>query len=113
MALTLVVNGNQSSANDINQVINVLQQPSGGQEKGGYYLDSWSNAASDEVGYWINSLSKNVTPVSVSLDTSIDTTTFCNAPSTNHLNTYGFHVYTISNAAALKFYVGGIYTLQY
>ena len=113
MALYTVSSGNTINATDINQLVNVLMQPSGGQEIGAYYLDGWASGSGQEIGDWVSTLSRGATPVSVSIDTSIASPYNINSPSTNSLNSNGFHVYATSNGSSSKCYVGGKYTLQY
>ena len=108
MALPAVA-GNTIMASDLYQ----LCQPAGATEKGAYYIDSWSGASGDEGGNWAMAQSRGATPVSVSIDTSISGPTTCNSPSTNLQDQYGFHVFTSSTAAAVKFFVGGVFTIQY
>jgi hypothetical protein len=113
MALTLVSSGNTIYATDIDQIINVLQQPSGGTEAGSYYITGNASNTSS-LGYFVSSLSRVSSPVSVSINTSITSPSNCNSPSTDHLNANGFHVYTtISGGASIASNVGGGYTIQY
>lgn len=99
----------------LNQASAILQQVSGGQEKGGYYITgNGSNGAS--LGTWIGSLSRGTNPVSgtsITLDTSMQTPSFCNSPSVDHLTANGFHVFTQMTATQLAANVGGLYTIQY
>jgi hypothetical protein len=113
MSLNTVANGNTIFAADINQLVNVLQQPSGGQEKGYYYLNGWGTASGDVFGYGVPLESRNATPVSVSVDTSVQAATNVVAPATNALTSSGFHVFTNTTGVNANGYVGGIYTVQY
>lgn len=113
MPLNVPVNGGTVFATDVSQLTNIFQALSGAQEKGGYYLNGWGNAASDQIGAWVPSRSYFSTPVSVSLDTSVQAATNCAAPSTNSLTVNGFHASTTSTAANTAMYVGGVYTIQY
>jgi hypothetical protein len=114
MALTTVSNGNTANASDLNQVINVLQQPSGGQEKGTYWLGGNGYTTNAYIQQSISSLSRVSTPVSVSIDTAIQ------APIGNltnilagTINSGGFHVYGQVSSASSNAYCGGNYTLQF
>lgn len=90
-----------------------LAQPSGGQEIGGYYISTWGNAGNDVFGYFVSSVSRNSTPVSVSVDQSYNAASGVNAPSTNTLKSTGFHVYTGTTGVTTNANVGGQYTLQF
>jgi hypothetical protein len=105
--------GQVSSPNGLNQLVDILQRRVGQQETGAYYLDSWSAAVGDEMGAWVQSQSRGTTPVSVSIDTSLQVNSFCNAPSTNTLTSNGFHVFTTASSINNKMYVGGLYTINY
>lgn len=113
MGLTTVTNGNTAQANDLNQVINILQQPSGGQEKGQYYLNGWGNASGDYISYWLSSLTRVAVPISVSIDTSIDISPNLNSPNTGHLSANGFQVNATLKAASVNEHCGGNYTIQF
>lgn len=113
MSLNTVANGNTLFANDINQLVNVLQQPSGGQEKGSYFLHGWGGASGDTLAGWFPSLSRGTTPVSVSIDTSIQVASNVNAPATANLNATGFQVFTGTTGATTNAQVGGNSTIQY
>lgn len=113
MALTTVTNGNTANANDLNQVINVLQVPAAGTETGEYVLSQGCHASADFVSAWCASQSRNTTPVSVSVDTSIGAPSNCNAPSTFKLSNKGFQVVTTSTAATANASVAGLFTIQY
>lgn len=108
-----VTTGSTINAADINQLVNSAQRPSGGQETGSYYLNGWSNASTDNISQWIPSLSRGASPVSVSIDTSIQAAVNVNAPSTEKLNANGFHVLTTATGATVSGYVGGAYTISY
>ena len=114
MALYTVTFGQVSSPTDLNQVVNVLQQPSGGQEKGKYWLAGGSYAVNAVISTYMPSLSRNTVPVSVSADTADFSPTSCNAPTTDHLSANGFHVWTNSTAITTNnLNVAGNWTIQY
>jgi hypothetical protein len=71
MALTTVSTGNTINASDLNQIINVLQRLTTQSETGAYYLgySSWQTGALGSL--WIPSLSRNATPSSSSVDSSL------------------------------------------
>ena len=114
MSITYVANGATSSNTDLNQAVNVLQQPSGGQDAGHYYLAGagYTNGAMDMT--YVPSQSRGVTPVSVSIDTSDNSGSgYLAAPATNFLKSYGFQIYANTNGAQSNAQVGGKYTIQY
>ena len=113
MSLTLVVNGNNVNATDINQVINVLQQPSGGQEKGHYFCGGNSYATNGYITIYMPSISRGSAPVSVTIDASDVAASNVNSPSTQHLSANGFEVYTTSLGPAGAGNVAGKYTIQF
>ena len=113
MSLNTVTTGNTILASDVNQLVNVLQRPSGSTETGQYFLAGWTNAASQVVSVWISSLSRNATPVSVMIDTTLGKTSGLNAPGTSNLSANGFQAFCLSSAAANNQSCGGAYTIQY
>ena len=113
MALYTVTTGNTINALDVNQLVNILTQPSGGQEIGTYYLNGWGSASGQNIRQWMASRSQGETPVSVSVDTSIATPNSINTPTTEKLSQYGFHVKTTTTGATSSGYAGGLFTIQY
>ena len=112
-SLNPVSTGNTILAADINQLIYVLQRPSGQTEVGSYFLTGVGTSGITGLGGWVPSQSRNATPVSVTIDTSLQSPTNCNTPNTFHLGQNGFQLatqYTSSTSAAN---VGGNYTIQY
>lgn len=101
------------SAAFLNAIERVFVQSSGGTELGGYYLTAWASTSNQSMGAWVPSLSRGATPVSVSIDTTIQSASLCGAPSTDHLNANGFHVYANSSSAASAMNVGGNWTITY
>jgi hypothetical protein len=114
MTLYQVSTGQTVNASDINQLVSTLQQQPGGQELGTYYLTGVSPAGGiTGLGAWCPSQSRGSSPVSVSINTSIQSPVNLLTPTTDHLSSYGFHVfagYTAGNTAAN---VGGTFTIQY
>lgn len=108
-----VSTGNTIAAADIDQLVNVLQEPSGNTETGGYFISFAAYVNSGVSGTWINSLSRNSVPVSVSVNTSVNSPSNCASPSTDHVTANGFHVYTFSTGINASCNVGGVYTLQF
>lgn len=109
-----VSTGATINANDLNQVINVLQAPSGAQENGTYFLTGTGTSGITGLGAWVPSLSRTSTPASVSINTSIQAPVNCNSPSTNNLSSNGFHVATAySTASNVAANVAGNFTIQY
>ncbi len=114
MSLYLIVNGNQSTATDVNQIIDVLQQPSGGQETGQYYLQGGAGGSGWTVSNWIVSLSRNATPASVSINTSTQSPAAnAGTPSTPILYTSGFQVTFLTTGSTNTARAGGGWTIQF
>jgi hypothetical protein len=113
MALYTVSSGQTINAADINQLVNVLQCPSGSQEAGQYFIVDWANSSNEFFGQWISTRSRGSTPVSVSVDTSLGLSGNANPPSTNHLGSSGFQLYTSSTSASNNIGFGGNWTVQY
>lgn len=113
MSLYTVSSGTTINAQDVNQLVNVLQQQSGGQELGKYYLTFNASASGYFGSVWIVSLSRVSTPVSVTIDTSIANPVFCNNVATSNLGTAGFQIFAQSTGANGNCRVGGVYTIQY
>lgn len=109
MALPAVA-GNSIYASDLYQ----LCQPSGGQEKGKYWLEGNSYASGADITYYLSSQSRNATPVSVSIDTADRVpTTNLNAPAAANLTASGFHISASTTATSLNEFCGGNYTIQF
>lgn len=112
--IAYVANGQTIQANDIDQAILALQQSSGGQDAGHYYLAGagYTSGAMDMT--YVPSKSRGTTPVSVSIDTSDNSGSgYLAAPATNFLKSYGFQIYANTNGAQSNAQVGGKYTIQY
>jgi len=113
MSLYQVVTGAFINAADINQVVKILQQPSGGQETGKYFLIDSSYAVGASTGDYISSISRGATPVSITIDTADQAPSNCNTPSTSHLTSNGCSVSTTSTAINTTMQAGGNYTLSF
>jgi hypothetical protein len=114
MSLVTVSTGQTIAASHVNQLVNVLQVPSGGTETGGYFLTFAAYVNNAVGGTWINSESRGVSPVSVSVNTSVQSPNNTGSPSTDHLTVNGFHVYAFANnGVQTSCNVGGVYTIQY
>lgn len=104
------VAGNTLLAADLYQ----LCQPSGGQEKGKYFLEGNFYVSGAYCTCFIPSLSRGSTPISLSIDTADNApTSHLNAPSNDHLTASGFHIYSTSTAISANEYCGGNYTISY
>lgn len=113
MALNTVTTGNTVLASDVNQLVNVLQRAASQTESGAYALNLWGSANGDSMGYGVSTLSRVSTPVSVSVDTSLQSPASCNTPSTSLLTASGFQVRTTTTGASTNASVAGLYTVQY
>ena len=113
-SLYTVSNGADIFTTDSNQIIKVLQQISGGQEKGGYVLGGNGYTSSTNIGMYVGSLSRNATPVSVSIDTTDQAPPgSMGAPFTANLAMGGFQVGANYTAANTSNTCAGKYTIQY
>ncbi|GCE14206.1 hypothetical protein [Tengunoibacter tsumagoiensis] len=115
MALNTVTTGNTVLAADINQLVNVLQRPSGSTETGKYFLIGSSYASGANASNYIPSLSRTSTPVSITIDEADmgHVAGGCNTAVAGHLTANGFQVNTSGTGASLSWSVGGNYTIQY
>jgi len=113
MSLTAVASGAVINHGDVNQLINVLQQPSGGQEAGHYKLEFSAYTANAVISCNILTLSRGSTPVSLSVDTADDAAVNIGAPSTTHLTSGGARIKATATAAGNIAHEGGNYTMQY
>lgn len=98
---------------DLNQVVNVLQKPSGATEVGKYYWTFWAAANGDTSGVYMQTQSRNATPVSVAIDHADSFPSGVNAPTWSNLTAFGFEVYASVNAAGVNYGIGGNWTVQY
>jgi hypothetical protein len=111
--LNVAVQGAVIQASDFTQCSNILQQPSGGQETGKYFLGGSSPSTGETIGWYVCSLSGQSVPVSVSIDTADVSATNLNAPSTSRLSSGGFVVDATTTGTNTDCNVAGNYTLQY
>ena len=113
MGLTTVSTGATIRAVDFDQFYNVLQQPSGGQEAGHYFLADNSYASGGTISLYLPSLSRTSSPVSVSIDSSDTAPSGITSVTTNNLTSGGFQVNSASTAITTNAIVGGKYTIQF
>lgn len=106
--------GDTFNTNTINQLVNVLLEPSGGQETGHYEIEGpvYTTTASFLSGP-IVTLSRTSVPVSASVDQSDDSATKLNAPTTGHLTSGAMQIYAQANSTGTTGHVGGIFVVQY
>ena len=117
-ALYLVGLNQTAQPTDLNQLVNVLQQPSGGQEKGKYFIANQVNITNGVIGQYMPTLSRNTAPVvsSCSIDESDQTHTggMGATPVLGQVTANGFQVYTLtSTSGSTNARAGGNYTMQY
>lgn len=114
MALNTVTTGNTVLASDINQLVNVLQRSSGQTETGKYYVNWGAYASGAQTSIYMQSLSRNATPVSVSIDTADQApANQANSPSTFNLTANGFRIFDNSTGISTNCIAGGNFTIQY
>lgn len=114
MALYTVSTGQTIQAQDVDQLVNVLQQPGSSQEKGKYMLEGNAYVSGAYFSLYMPSLSRNTSPVSVSIDTADNApTALLNAPSTDHLTANGFHIFSNTTGISSNQFCAGNYTIQY
>lgn len=103
------------SASFLNAIENVLVQPSGGTETGGYWMQFGGFQASCNVGTWFSTVSRVSVPVSAvpDLGTSPVPTSGAVSPNVGGFSQSGFFlqyaVTTVTNTSR----VGGQYTVNY
>lgn len=112
MSLNTVTTGNTVLAADINQLVNVLQAPSGATETGKYFAQGGTNASGWVVAVWVQSQSRTSVPVSVTFDTSTALVGLSGA-STSQLGSTGFLVGAGGTGVSNTARMGGNYTIQY
>lgn len=102
------------SSTFLNNLENVLAQPSGGTESGSYFLQGNGTVVGAVVSSWITTLSRVSTPVSVSIDTTrVAPTTGANTPAAPILYPGGFQVMFTLNSSSNTARCGGNYTVQF
>lgn len=107
-----VATGNTIVVQDVNQIVNVLQQPSGGTETGRYFLLVTATAAGQYSIAYIRTTSQISVPVSVTIDQAVVAATNCSAPAADALTSFGFRIYTTSTASGF-YQVAGNTTVHY
>lgn len=115
MALYTVATGNTINALDVNQIVNVLQKPSGATEAGKYFLGASIYTNGALASMYVLTLSRNATPVSVSIDT-LDQAPVggMGAMATANLTQGGFQLYSLSGTTqGVNARAGGNWTVQY
>jgi hypothetical protein len=106
--------GDTFTAETLNQAIRILQQPPGGQELGHYKIQANSYSGTGVVvSCNLITLSRNSTPVSLSVDTSDGALQNMTGPNVNHLTQGGAQVYGNTSGAFLAVSVAGKHTMQY
>ncbi len=105
--------GDTTYANSINQLVNVLQQPPGGQEVRRYHISGNSYAVGVFLTTYVLSRSRGTVPVSATIDTSGAALLNLNKPVANNLTSAGVQVYATSTAVSTVCIVGGNLTYQY
>lgn len=114
MALYTVSSGSVINAQDVNQVVTVLQQNAGGQEAAKYFLAGNGASAGCVISLYILTRSRGTVPVSVSIDTSdLAPTGNLNAPTTSSLTANGFQLWASISGAATNARCAGNWTVQY
>ena len=114
MALYTVTTGNTILAADVNQLENVLQRSSCQIEAGAYFMAGGVYTNTAYVSSYVASLSRISTPVSVSLDTSIQAPAGnISSVTANNLTFGGFQCFAQCSAANTNARAGGLYTIQF
>jgi hypothetical protein len=112
-APTRVSTGITIAASHLNQYADRVNRQSTQTEVGSYYFALAAYATSANEGQWVGSLSRDATPASVAIDTSLQAATGYNAPSTTQLNANGFFVQATATGTSLTCRVGGAATITY
>lgn len=91
-----------------------IKRAAGQQEKGFYFIQGGGNASGWVVGSWVGTISRTVTPVSVTIDTSlVAPTASAGTPSTSQLTSAGFFVGFGCTAVTNTARCAGAWTVQY
>jgi Concanavalin A-like lectin/glucanases superfamily len=101
---------------DLNQITNTCQRPTGDQEVGHYVLAMPAYTSGASVSWYVPSLSRVSVPVSVSVDAAdITNVGFSTSPpSVDHFSAGGFHVFDSAvTSAQPNPIIGGNYTLAF
>jgi len=101
---------------DINQLVNVLQRASGQTEAGKYFIAGSVYANGAVISVYVPSLSRNATPVSVTLDTADQAPTggVTGGATTILTGNAGFLAYSLSTTGPnVNARMAGNYTIQY
>ncbi len=114
MSLTRPATGNTITAGHVDQLVDVLQRSSGQSEAGKYFLFSGGYQSGWECSQYIVTLSRGVSPVSVSIDTADQSPTqAANSPTTSNLTSNGFVVgYTVQGLTNTS-RAGGNWTVNF
>lgn len=114
MSLHTVSTGGTINAVDVNQMVNVLQQPSGGSESGKWFIESGGYQNGWTCAIYMPTLSRGSVPVSVSIDTADQSPTqSAGSPSTQNLTASGFQIiYSVSTLTNTS-RCGGNWTVNY
>jgi hypothetical protein len=115
MSLYTVSSGQVINANDINQLVNVLQVPSGGSEVWQYFLAGLSYVTNDVISNWITTRNHGTAPSSVTLDHTIQTSVGFNSFQAGNIQGNGFQAYGGADGTA-PYYdcrVAGNYTAAF
>lgn len=107
-----VSSGTTINAQDVNQIVNTLQQGSGGTETGKYWVESGSANSGWSLGQWIQSQSRTTIPVSVSVDTST-VLAGVSGVSTQNLTSSGFAIGAGATGVSNTARYAGNFTIQY
>lgn len=114
-SLYMVSAGQTAEPLDINQVVEVLQEPAGATESGGYFCAGVISATGQVLSIYLQTLSRVSTPVSctptlTSSGPGVGTAT----PTVGHLGSNGFQLFkTDTTAPQGNGYYGGQYTVQF
>lgn len=116
MSLYQVSTGQTINAADVNQLVDELEQQSGGQELGKYFLAGGIYANIATVSNYIPSRSRYSTPVSIQVDDADQGHTggFNGVPIASNLTTAGFQIYCNNTTGPnTNGRAGGNYTIQF
>jgi hypothetical protein len=114
MSLLTVLNGQLTDAGQLNDIINALQQPSGGSETGNWFMAGSSALTNGTVSVWLIFTNHLSTPSGISINTSILAPTGgLGSVATAHLETTGVQIYAPASAASNNAGAGGGYTTSF
>lgn len=113
-ALYTVSAGQTAEPLDINQLVNVLQEPSGGTESGSFFVAGPITGNGYVISSYLQLRSRVSSPISISTTVTSNSGGAAASITPNHLDSNGFQLYTLNTTATSgNGNVGGTYVVQF